>query len=213
MRNLNNEDVCIRSIGALCASTSNTGHGRILPVFAVSLKEGEWVSCFHMYKNNKNCSNWKSPVSSQNLQKFQDSDSPGKWWWASGICWVPMRRRKVNQKIILNSWVLNVYVKKSILLQQKIKTAKTCIFPQYAKGDVKHSSETLGHRGGSLVDSWAGRGKHRLSRAYPPSPGHLLLGSALCSVCPTSPLVVQGHLEGGLWLGWHCHPLTVSLAQ
>ena len=44
MRNLNNEDVCIRSIGALCASTYNTGHCRILPVFAVSLKEG--VSLF-----------------------------------------------------------------------------------------------------------------------------------------------------------------------
>ena len=41
MQNLKNEDVCIRSIGALCASTCNNGHCRILPVFAVTLKEGE----------------------------------------------------------------------------------------------------------------------------------------------------------------------------
>ena len=41
MQNLNNEDVCICSIGALCVSTYNTGHCRIPPVFAVSLKEVE----------------------------------------------------------------------------------------------------------------------------------------------------------------------------
>ena len=130
-------------------------------------------------------------MSSQNLQKFLDSDSPGKWWWASGICWYPFRRRKVKQQIIVSSGVLNVYVKNPFYFNRKL-TAKTCIFPQYAKGDIKHSSETLGHRRGSLVESWAGRGKHRLSLASPPSPGHLLLGSALCSVFPTSPLVVMG---------------------
>ena len=51
MWNLDNEDVWLRSIGSLCTSTCNTGHCRILPVFTVSPKEGEWVSSFHMYRN------------------------------------------------------------------------------------------------------------------------------------------------------------------
>ena len=158
--------------GSLCYNY-NTGHGRILPVFAVSLKEG--VSLFlpqvqNMYRTCPcTCSKTTKIVATEISCVFSEPSKISRFRLTRKMVMglrdmlISFQEKKSKATNYRQFQSIKCVCKKSILLQQEIKTAKTCIFPQYAEGDIKYSSETLGHRQGSLVDSWAGRGKHRLS--------------------------------------------------
>ena len=158
--------------GSLCYNY-NTGHSRILPVFAVSLKEG--VSLFlphvqNMYRTCPcTCSKRTKIVATEISCVFSEPSKISRFRLTRKMVMglrdmlISFQEKKSKATNYRQFQSIKCVCKKSILLQQEIKTAKTCIFPQYAEGDIKYSSETLGHRQGSLVDSWAGRGKHRLS--------------------------------------------------